>query len=87
MTGQKAMDEGGSLFALTRNGGKDGMKDTTKQGSVMVLGGGIAGVQAALDLAGLGYYEEGLYRRGNGTTGQDIPHQRLFHMNTCTKAG
>jgi len=32
------------------------MKDATKQGAVMVLGGGIAGVQAALDLAGLGYY-------------------------------
>ena len=28
----------------------------TKQGSVLVLGGGVAGIQASLDLAELGYY-------------------------------
>ncbi len=27
-----------------------------KSGAIMVLGGGVAGVQAALDLADLGYY-------------------------------
>jgi heterodisulfide reductase subunit A len=29
---------------------------TKKSGAVMVLGGGIAGVQTSLDLADLGYY-------------------------------
>ena len=28
----------------------------SKSGAIMVLGGGVAGVQAALDLADLGYY-------------------------------
>jgi heterodisulfide reductase subunit A len=32
------------------------MENTHKIGSVMVLGGGIAGMQAALDLANSGYY-------------------------------
>jgi len=31
-------------------------KEAKTSGSVMVVGGGIAGMQAALDLAGSGYY-------------------------------
>jgi heterodisulfide reductase subunit A-like polyferredoxin len=32
------------------------MNDIRKVGSVMVMGGGIAGMQSALDLANSGYY-------------------------------
>ena len=32
------------------------MNDIRKVGSVMVIGGGIAGMQSALDLANSGYY-------------------------------
>ncbi len=32
------------------------MKKSKKEGAVLVLGGGVAGVQAALDLASLGFY-------------------------------
>jgi len=47
---------------LTRPGYRKGLKIMTEQetnrisGSVMVLGGGIAGMQSALDLANSGYY-------------------------------
>jgi len=33
-----------------------GKTDDKKSGAVMVVGGGVAGVQAALDLTELGYY-------------------------------
>ncbi len=45
-------------------------------GSVMVVGGGIAGTQAALDLAESGFYvyvvEKSCNWRGHGSTGQDV---------------
>ena len=49
-------------------------------GSVMVVGGGIAGMQAALDLANSGYYvhlvEKGPgHRRHHGPDRQDVSHQ------------
>ena len=49
-------------------------------GSVLVVGGGIAGMQTALDLADAGFYvylveEELRHRRGYGPIGQDLPHQ------------
>jgi heterodisulfide reductase subunit A len=55
----------------------------SKSGSVMVVGGGIAGIQASLDLAGLGYQvyliekagSIGGVRRRDGQAGQDVSHQ------------
>jgi len=53
-------------------------------GSVLVVGGGIAGMQAALDLADSGYYVHLVEKSPgkvagnwwcNGSVGQDIPHQ------------
>jgi heterodisulfide reductase subunit A len=43
----------------------------SREGAVMVLGGGIAGVQAALDLTDLGY----------------LPDQRLFALNPGAQVG
>jgi heterodisulfide reductase subunit A-like polyferredoxin len=48
----------------------------SREGAVMVLGGGIAGVQAALDLTDLGYY---VYL--------DLPDQRLFALNPGAQVG
>ena len=39
-------------------------------GSVMLVGGGIAGMQA-----------------GHGPAGQDLSHQRLFHVNYLAQTG
>ena len=59
---------------------EDRQSKTTVLGSVMVVGGGIAGMQAALDLANSGYYVYMLGKiaghwRGHGPIGQDLPHQ------------
>ena len=48
-------------------------------GSVMVVGGGIAGMQAAIDLANTGFYvylveKSSASRRGDVSTRQDLPH-------------
>ncbi len=49
-------------------------------GSIMVIGGGIAGMQAALDAADSGYYvylveRSILHRRDHVSARQDLPHQ------------
>ena len=51
-----------------------------KTGAVMVVGGGITGMQAALDLADSGFYvylveKSQLYRRDDVPAGQDLSHQ------------
>jgi NAD-dependent dihydropyrimidine dehydrogenase PreA subunit len=56
----------------------------------MVVGGGIAGMQAALDLADSGYLRPPggkifRHRRGDERTGQDLSHQRLCHVNYLPK--
>ena len=55
-------------------------KDQKVQGAVMVVGGGIAGMQSALDLADAGFYvhlveKNAGHRRGDGPAGQDVSHQ------------
>ena len=49
-------------------------------GAVMVVGGGIAGMQAALDLANAGYFvhmveAKSRHWRGHVAVGQDLSHQ------------
>ena len=62
-----------------------------KLGAVMVVGGGIAGMQASLDLADrilrLSGGKECRHRRQDGPVGQDLPHQRLRHVNYLAQAG
>ena len=54
----------------------------------MVIGGGVAGIQASLDMADAGY--QGLsgradrqHRRPHGSNRQDFPYHGLFHLHTC----
>ena len=62
-------------------------------GSVMVVGGGIAGMQAALDLADSGYYVHLVEKTSaiggvmSERVGQDIPYQRLRHVNYLPETG
>jgi len=51
-------------------------------GSVMVLGGGIAGMQAALDLADSGYYVY-LVEKGSSSGGVRSQLDKTFPTNDC----
>jgi heterodisulfide reductase subunit A len=51
-------------------------------GAVMVVGGGIAGIQAALDLAGGGYYVY-LVERTSGLGGTMSQLDKTFPTNDC----
>jgi len=53
-----------------------------KNGSVMVVGGGIAGMQAALDLAGSGYYVY-LVERSPSIGGLMSQLDKTFPTNDC----
>ena len=61
-------------------------------GAVMVVGGGIAGIQASLDLADLGYYVYLVEKSASigGVMAQldkTFPDQRLRHLNPGAQAG
>ena len=51
-------------------------------GSVMVVGGGIAGMQAALDLADSGYYVY-LVEKGSSIGGRMSQLDKTFPTNDC----
>ncbi len=51
-------------------------------GSVMVVGGGIAGMQAALDLANSGYFVY-LVERSSGIGGMMSQLDKTFPTNDC----
>jgi heterodisulfide reductase subunit A len=57
-------------------------KDKNIVGSVMVLGGGIAGVQASLDLADLGYYVY-LVEKGASIGGVMAQLDKTFPTSDC----
>jgi len=52
-------------------------------GSVMVVGGGIGGMQAALDLANSGYYVH-LLEKGSTIGGTMARLDKTFPTNDCT---
>lgn len=52
-------------------------------GAVMVVGGGIAGVQAALDLTELGYYVY-LVEKGPAVGGAMAQLDKTFPTNDCS---
>ncbi len=54
-----------------------------KSGSIMVLGGGVAGVQAALDLADLGYYVY-LVEKKASIGGVMAQLDKTFPTNDCS---
>ena len=55
----------------------------TQVGSVMVLGGGIAGIQAALDLANSGYYVY-LVEKTPSIGGLMVQLDKTFPTNDCS---
>jgi len=55
----------------------------TKTGSVMVVGGGIAGMQAALDLADSGFYVY-LVERSPSIGGVMAQLDKTFPTNDCS---
>jgi heterodisulfide reductase subunit A len=56
--------------------------DQDMVGSVMVVGGGIAGMQAALDLANSGYYVY-LIERSGSIGGMMAQLDKTFPTNDC----
>jgi heterodisulfide reductase subunit A-like polyferredoxin len=58
------------------------MENTSKIGSVMVLGGGIAGMQSALDLANSGYYVY-LVEKSSAIGGLMSQLDKTFPTNDC----
>lgn len=65
----------------------EGSMATTKQGngavgSVLVIGGGIAGMQASLDLANSGYYVH-LLEKGPAIGGGMAQLDKTFPTNEC----
>ncbi len=59
-----------------------GMKNR-KSGSVMVVGGGVAGMQAALDLADSGYYVY-LVEKSGAIGGTMAQLDKTFPTNDCS---
>ncbi len=57
--------------------------DHKKSGSVMVVGGGIAGMQAALDLADSGFYVY-LVERSSSIGGIMAQLDKTFPTNDCS---
>jgi heterodisulfide reductase subunit A2 len=55
----------------------------TLQGSVMVLGGGISGMQAALDIANSGYYVY-LVEKSSAIGGKMAQLDKTFPTNDCS---
>ena len=55
----------------------------TKSGSVMIVGGGVAGVQAALDLTELGYYVY-LVEKSAAIGGAMAQLDKTFPTNDCS---
>jgi heterodisulfide reductase subunit A len=58
------------------------IQDSKLSGSVLVLGGGIAGMQAALDLANSGYYVH-LLEKSSAIGGVMSELDKTFPTNDC----
>ena len=56
--------------------------EESKSGSVMVVGGGIAGIQASLDLGGLGYHVY-LIEKAGSIGGVMAQLDKTFPTNDC----
>ena len=59
-----------------------GLKDEQVVGAVMVVGGGIAGMQAALDLANAGYFVH-LVEKQSAIGGVMAQLEKTFPTNDC----
>ena len=61
----------------------NGAAEDNRAGSVMVVGGGVAGVQAALDLTELGYYVY-LVEKSAAVGGAMAQLDKTFPTNDCS---
>ena len=61
----------------------DNVQNQDLQGSVMVVGGGIAGMQAALDMANSGFYVY-LIEKSPGIGGVMAQLDKTFPTNDCS---
>jgi heterodisulfide reductase subunit A len=59
------------------------MLDTKKVGSVIIVGGGVTGMQAALDLADSGYYVY-LVEKSGAIGGAMAQLDKTFPTNDCS---
>ena len=66
----------------TQQGREAGAQQDTLNGSVMVVGGGIAGMQSALDLANSGYYVY-LVEKSSAIGGLMSQLDKTFPTNDC----
>jgi heterodisulfide reductase subunit A len=69
--------------SATKAKGKKVAKTSTKSGTMMVVGGGVAGVQAALDLTELGYYVY-LVEKSAAVGGAMAQLDKTFPTNDCS---
>ncbi len=60
-----------------------GAAENNRTGSVMVVGGGVAGIQAALDLTELGYYVY-LVEKSASVGGAMAQLDKTFPTNDCS---
>ena len=67
----------GEIVAMT-----EGLSEGQKRGSVLVVGGGIAGMQAALDAANSGFYVH-LVEKGPSIVGTMAQIDKTFPTNDC----
>jgi len=79
------MEVPGQLTEFDNNKKSRGIMATTKDmtGSVVIVGAGIAGMQAALDLANAGYYVH-LVDRSPTVGGLMAQLDKTFPTNDCT---
>ena len=61
----------------------DNMRNQQLQGAVMVVGGGIAGMQAALDMANSGFYVY-MVEKSPGIGGAMAQLDKTFPTNDCS---
>ena len=69
--------------AVSKAKGKKSPAAITKSGTMMVVGGGVAGVQAALDLTDLGYYVY-LVEKSAAVGGAMAQLDKTFPTNDCS---
>ena len=70
-------------FVMANSGDPKRDPKNGKAGAVMVLGGGVAGVQAALDLTELGYYVY-LVEKSAAVGGVMAQLDKTFPTNDCS---
>jgi len=72
-----------SAVKSKKNAKTPGATKASTSGAVMVLGGGVAGVQAALDLTDLGYYVY-LVEKSPAVGGAMAQLDKTFPTNDCS---